>query len=166
VLNLGKQRPVHVLDITSVDGLFDVIALGNIIEFGVALDHRTYTGQPIKDEERDEHAAARTRWRTLMRWYSDNFCLLIGSEWVNPMYLFKRRIADFGATVDAYARRELPQEREDNRIANFNPKNVRTQLRRHVRQTWLDLLPYFELALDHPSHYLYYCGPDQIHVHP
>src|SRR5215472_2998198 len=41
VVFAGFPSP-HVIDVTTVEGLFDIIALGNVLEFSAALDARTY----------------------------------------------------------------------------------------------------------------------------
>jgi hypothetical protein len=94
--------PLHVINITQVDGLLDVIALGNIIEFAVVLDYRTHEDVELDDSEYLEREAAMTHYRTLIAWFSNRYGLRIGDTWVNPSYLFKRELISFGATLGAY----------------------------------------------------------------
>jgi hypothetical protein len=55
--------PLHVINVKDTEGLLDLIALGNIIEFAAALDHRTYENVVVHKEEREEQEVAMTDYR-------------------------------------------------------------------------------------------------------
>jgi hypothetical protein len=42
---------LHVINVTRIEGLLDIIAIGNIIEFAVALNFHTYEGKDFDDNE-------------------------------------------------------------------------------------------------------------------
>ena len=102
----GRARPAHIIDVSTKDGLLDMIALGNVIELSRALDQRHYTGYDIDDHEQDEIDAVMTRYRLFIRWYTQNFALLIQKDWISPSYLFKKRLVDFASTVLLYVREQ------------------------------------------------------------
>lgn len=83
------DAPQHVIDVETMDGLLDIIAVGNIIEFATALDHRTYENVVVDNDERLEQEAAMTRYRTFISWFSKRYGLVINGIWLNPSYLFK-----------------------------------------------------------------------------
>ena len=78
---------MHVLDIRKIDELLDLIAVGNIIEFATALDHRTYQDVEVSAAERMEQEIAMTRYRTFIWWFMKWFVLMIRDRPVNAAYL-------------------------------------------------------------------------------
>jgi hypothetical protein len=71
----GMQTPLHVIDVTTTQGLLDIIALGNVIEFTPALDLRTYEHIVLDEEEQLEIEASMARYRLFIRWYCKKFGL-------------------------------------------------------------------------------------------
>ena len=96
---LGLPILLHIINVTEIDGLLDMIALGNIIEFAVALDYRTHEHIEVQDGEYLEREAAMTHYRTLITWFSNRYGVIIAGSWVNPSYLFKRQLISFGASL-------------------------------------------------------------------
>jgi len=153
------QTPLHVIDVTCVEGLLDIIALGNIIEFTYVLDLRSYEDIELEEEERLEIEAAMSRYRLFVRWFSKKFGLLMDGKWVNPTYLFKRRLASFGASVCAYFTDEHPNTQRQSRLAGISPLRVKKMFRQHIQKCWTDLIPIFDHLLTEPSAFLYHTGP-------
>lgn len=156
---LGMQNPVHVINVTEIEGLQDIIALGNLIEFASALDLRTYENIILDEEEQLEIEIAMTRYRTFGRWFSRNFGLLIEGTWVAASYLFKRRLISFAATTCVYFAKEHSTTQRQSELKGITPSLVKSHFRRHIRLCWPDLLPLFEHLLDNPSSFLYHTGP-------
>ena len=102
----GLPLPVHVMDVTKVDGLLDMIAVGNVIEFAVALDYRTYQGPSLHEADSLERDASMTCYRTFITWFSHRYGLIIDGAWVNPTYLFRRQLISFAASLIDYFTRE------------------------------------------------------------
>ena len=157
----GKvSTPVHVIDVTTVRGLHNIIALGNIIEFTVALDFRTYDGTVLEDEEYLERETAMTLYRRFISWFSDTYSLRFGDTWVNPSYLFKHRLISFAASVDGYFSRQHENVQQQDKLKGITPAAVRKVLRHHLDMAWTDLVPGFERLLQDPPLFLYWRGPD------
>ena len=150
---------MHMVDISNRQGLLDLIAVGNIIEFTAALDHRTYENIVISDEERLEQETAMTRYRLFMQWYSSNFGLLIGDRLVNPIYMFKKRLVSFGATVVEYLTREHSTVQRLDPISGLTPAALKRKIRKHLESCWPELVPAFNSELSCSSPFLYYAGP-------
>jgi hypothetical protein len=151
--------PLHVIDVTQVDGLLDIIALGNLIEFAVVLDYRTHEGIELQDDEHLEREAAMTHYRTLITWYSNRYGLQIGNAWVNPSYLFKRELISFGATLGAYFAKAHPMVQRQDKLQGISPLKVNKMILHHIQTSWPDLVPAFEQLIANPPSYLSYTGP-------
>jgi hypothetical protein len=153
--------PPHVIDVTVIDGLLDIIALGNIIEFAAALDWRSYEHIILHDDEKLEIEIAITRYRTFIRWFGKKFGLLIDGNWITPSYLFKHRLISFAATVCVYFAKEAPNTQRQSELQGMSPSLVKRHFRHHIQICWPDLLAAFEhlLDVDGSSIYLYYTGP-------
>jgi hypothetical protein len=156
-----QERPVHVPDISTVDGLLDLISVGCLVELTQALDERTYTHRTIPEDERDEIDAATTRYRLFMRWYAERFCIVMNNEWINAHYIFKRRLVDFGATMVRYAREQLT----DTHAAPALPLHQLTAskmaklIQLHLSSGWPDVVHAFLTAKTNARPHLYYTGP-------
>jgi hypothetical protein len=156
---LGTQPPLHVIDVTAIEGLLDIIALGNLIEFASALDLRTYENIILHEDEQLEIEIAMTRYRTFIRWYCRKFGLLIDGNWIVPSYLFKHRLISFAATTCVYFANEHATTQKESQLKGITPSLVKGHFRRHIKLCWPDLDPLFEHLLHHPSSFLYYTGP-------
>jgi hypothetical protein len=152
--------PAHVIDITQVEGLFDMIALGNIIEFGTALDHRTYEQEAdVSDNVYLEREGAITHYRTLIHWFADRYGLLMNETWLDATYIFKHRLIDFAATLCDYFTKQHPTIQRESRLDGITPVKVRRTIFNHLQVSWPDLLPAFHRLTKLPSPFLYYTGP-------
>jgi hypothetical protein len=156
-----QEKPVHVPDISTADGLLDLISVGCLVELSQALDERTYTYGTIAEDEQDEIDAATTRYRLFMRWYAKRFVIIMNNEWINAHYIFKRRLVDFGATMVRYAREQLT----DTHAAPDLPRHQLTAskmsklIELHLSSGWPDLVHAFLTAKTNASPRLYYTGP-------
>jgi hypothetical protein len=156
----GLPVPLHVINVTQVDGLLDIIALGNIIEFGVVLDYRTYEeGIELDDNEYLEREAAMTHYRTFITWFSLRYGLRIGEAWVNPGYLFRRELISFGATLGAYFAKSHPTVQRHDKLKGISPLKVDKTIQHHIKTSWPDLVPAFDKLVANPPSFLSYKGP-------
>jgi hypothetical protein len=158
-LHSGMQIPLHVIDITCSEGLLDIISLGNIIEFTPALDLRSYTDVPLGENEQLEIEAAMARYRLFIKWFSKKFGLLMDGHWINPTYLFKRRLASFGASVCVYFAEEHSNTQRESYFAGMSAIRVKKKFRQHIQKCWTDLTPIFDTMIAGPSAFLYHTGP-------
>jgi hypothetical protein len=153
---IDLDRPAHIPDISTVDGLLTIIAVGNMVELAMALDHTSYTGSSLQD--RDEAEVAITRYHLFIRWFSQQYCLLIGQDCITPQYLFAKRLADFAATIYKY--RSIQCEGANSyKIPGFTPLKLQKLLSIHIDTSWPHLIPYFHQVLKNPSTSLDWTGP-------
>jgi hypothetical protein len=157
----GKMSmPEHVIDVTTIEGLHDIIAIGNVIEFTVALDFRTYEGTELDDQEYLERETAMTLYRRFISWFSDTYGLRFGDTWVNPSYLFKHQLISFAASLQGYFSRQHANVQRQDKLKGISPTAVRRVLRHHLDMVWGPLVPRFEQLLEDPPLFLYWRGPD------
>jgi hypothetical protein len=157
----GRERPAHVVDIKTMEGLLDFISVGCLLELSPALDDRHRYGYLLTPQEQDKIEAASTRFRLFVRWYGDRYCLLAGTEWINSTYLFWRRLVDFSATVYHY----LLEHLRATNIAQLgfqgpNPVVFLKIIISHFSESWPELVSPFQEAMKDPSVKLYYDGPE------
>ena len=156
---LGSEIPLHIIDVTVIEGLLDIIALGNLIEFATALDLRTYESIILPQEERLEIEIAMTRYRAFIKWFGRKFGLLIEGTWVTPSYLFKHCLVSFAAAVCVYFANEHSTTQHQSKLKGISPFLVKRHFRRQIQLCWPDLQPIFDHLLAQPSPFLYYTGP-------
>jgi hypothetical protein len=145
--------------VSTQEGLNAITAVGNLIEFAVALDHRTYNPQLAEADDMDEIEAATSRFRLFIRWFTDNFCIFINNQWVCATYYFRKRLVDFAATLVKYkieADAVLPPH---HRISQFTLSKFHFSLQQHIQNGWPSVHNYFEHAIQNADHRLYYSGP-------
>jgi hypothetical protein len=155
---LGLPIPLHVIDVTQVDGLLDMIALGNIIEFAVVLDYRTHEGIELDDDEYLEREAAMAHYRTFMTWYSKHYGLLINDNWVNASYLVKQQLISFGAILGDYFSKAHSTVQRHDKLKGITPSSVKKIIRHHIQESWSSLLPAFDKLVTEPPSFLSYTG--------
>jgi hypothetical protein len=147
----------HVPDVSTPNGLLDVILVGNIIEFADALSRPYYAGKVPKDVLEEENVA-RWRYRQLIRWIANNFVLVFENSYVNPWYLVHMSIAQFAATLCAYME---TWKMKGNEAKGCTPKKFRLAVFNHLRRQWLGLIPKFdELSNDQASPTFAWNGPE------
>ena len=150
----GQSPPVHIVDISTVDGLLDLISMGNMIELSRPLDYGNYTGDPVSAEEDDEIDATITRYRLFIRWYARRFSVVIGKEWVNATYVFKKRLVDFAASVLLYVTEQQPFSLRIFPDHKLTPGAMRKLLTKHFSTHWREMLPYWQLQQTKASIFL------------
>lgn len=158
---LGRLRSAHIVDVTSPDGLLDMIALGSFIELSRPLDERLYTKESIPQDEQDEINAAQTRYRRFITWYQERFFIVIEDELINPSYIFHRRLVDFASTIVMYVK----EQENDFHKAPVGRRTlteiaITKHILHHFGQGWTELSATFLEVKKHPSPRLYYDGPE------
>jgi hypothetical protein len=153
-LPVGEQRPAHVVDVTVLDGVLDIMALGNVIELARALDQLQYSGMETTDEELDEMDAATTRYRLFVRWYSRRFAFIINDEWVSPSYIFRKGLIDYAATVLHYVREQEEDALTIDDEHVLSAAVMKKHLLKHISTHWRRLVGYWNIAEQSPSIFL------------
>lgn len=148
------DTPSYVPDILTPRGFWTVVSTGNIIEFAVALDHRTY--RKVKLEDADEHEPAMSKYRFFIRWFTSNFVVLIDGQWVSATYLFWRSLVNFAAVLLKYKTAEFEYEQLDDSLLEetFTPAALELRIRDHFHHNWPELLPFFERRCKDPGIWL------------
>jgi len=138
----------HIPDITTPHGFATIVNAGNVIEFAVALDHRSYTR--AQAEDREEREPAMSKYRFFMRWFNATFVTILNGHWVSATYLFWRSLVEFACTLLGYKEKEYEHEKTDKSLAaeTFHPDVLKGQLREHFKYNWPELLPIFEKGLE------------------
>jgi hypothetical protein len=136
---------VHIPDITTQEGLLDVIMVGNMLEFASAFSFKYFGSKPPADviEERN---VAMWRYRLFQGWFNRRYILDIGGAGLNPCYLFNRSLLQFGAAICCYMRRW-----EKKVFLGITAKQVTGIVLDHIRNEWQDLLVAFEKTLKDDS---------------
>jgi hypothetical protein len=94
----------HVPDMTTMAGLMDVIAIGNLLELAHVIDHRHYDGE-IQWVESREMAMARWRYRKLQTHFAKWYVTIIDGVSVCPISVFRRSLVEFAAAIIIYKRK-------------------------------------------------------------
>jgi len=124
------ETSVHIPDITTKDGLLDVIMVGNILEFSDALDTDCF-GKNVPDDIMEERSAARSRYRQFQCWFIRWYILDIEGEAVNPCYVFQLSLIDFGVALCSYGERwkmEVPSKQLRRAVLSFFRTNFQDLL--------------------------------------
>lgn len=107
----------------------------------------------------EEMEAAMSRYRIFIRWYSSRYMLLVDRQWVNPTYIFKKRLAEFATTIRQYVNE---QEKDALRLDPDHKLSAVTIYRliiRHLTMHWPTLVDYFLMIKDISSPFLYHTRP-------
>lgn len=112
-LKVTADTDPHVPDITTQDGLLDIIAVGCVLEFADALNHDRYSGEydgenPDTIAMNVEAAHARSRFRVIMKTFGAQYTTIIGNRIVHPSYIWNRILVQFGAAMVTYMRQKAP----------------------------------------------------------
>jgi hypothetical protein len=92
----------HCPEISTAVGLLDVIAVGNLLECGQALDRRTYHKAGIHWAEQGEMAMARWRYRMLQTIFARYYLVTVGGKPIHPISVFRRSLVEFAAGIIVY----------------------------------------------------------------
>jgi hypothetical protein len=123
-------KMAHIPDITTHQGLCDVMILGNIIEFTPMLLSKSDKKVP-NPQITEEEDVARWKYRRFIKWFQSKYMVLIGKSPCNAWKVFDQSFAHFAATVSNYKYKWL----KDNRNM-CHPKNILEFL----RQDWPHLV--------------------------
>jgi hypothetical protein len=95
-----------------------------------------------------------------MTWFQERFFVVIEEEWINPTYIFHRRLVDFAATVIRYVK-----EQENDFHLGPIPRHTLTEVNitkhflNHFCEGYADLAETFLEMRQTASPRLYYDGP-------
>lgn len=145
----------HVPDMSTQEGILDIIALGNLLEFSVALSQQHYAGL-LGPEAIAEQNAARWRYRVLMNWFGSKYATLIGDEWIHPSYLVNRLLVEFAAALVVYKRAMVNGAPE---VKICDPSSFQDAIAAHLETDHPSLVPVWEELITQTEGLFYWSGP-------
>jgi len=131
----------HTPDVTTMDGLLDIVMVGNMLELAPALSFKHF-GKHVPEEVLEEQNIAMWRYRLFQSWFIRRYILVIADQSVNPCYLFNKSLIQFCAGLCSYMKRWEKQVK-----LGVTPKQVTAIVVDHFRNEWQDLLGSFEKIL-------------------
>jgi len=136
--NIHRPASVHRMDPRSVDGLLDIVALGNLLEFMRYLDGRYHTGNMAPSEEA-EASYARLVFVRFKGLFCANQHLLIHARRADP----KTELLDLSLLRLAVTLIKYKQEKAAFDDA-FTPLQLKQGIMEHLCKYYPQLLPGFE----------------------
>jgi hypothetical protein len=147
----------HVPDISTVDGLFDLMAVGNILELANVIDHRSYNGTGIDWLEQGEMGMARWRYRKLQVYFAKRYVTLVGDKSIYPISIFRRSLVEFAAAVIVYKRSVKGAEYP--KIEGCTRYQVERKMIALFEANYPELLPALHSLVKKEVELLYWTGP-------
>jgi hypothetical protein len=86
-------------DVTTYSGLCDMMLLGNVCELGVFMQRRFYDGGNLTEEDIEECAMARWRYRQFQTWFQSAHVLVVNGKSYEPIAAFRRSLVGFMAAL-------------------------------------------------------------------
>lgn len=133
----------------TIDGLFDVIAVGCVLEFTTALSRSRY--DPSYDPGTDEARALRAQenqarewFRVVMKVFGSQHLILSGRAMVEVSTIWESVMVRFAIAVVNHMKH---RSHEKPTAPGVNPHTVEDALRMHLRDDHPDLIPAFEVGL-------------------
>lgn len=145
----------HVPNITTVSGLMDILAIGNLLEIAQIIDRRWYEGG-IDPVEATEMAVARWRYRKLQTYFAKRYVVEVGGHIISTLSIFRRSLVEFAAAVVVYKREKYdvaPEELGGSAI------EMEADMKDLFRSNHPELLPCLERLIKEDAQYLYWTGP-------
>jgi hypothetical protein len=139
-------KKAHIPDVSTQEGLLDIIMLGNILELS-----KVFSGKSKATLENEEQDMARLRYRRFMMWFADHHLIVLDGELVNPWYVCYRSLLEFATSLCEYK----SVWSDDNGAAIL----FRRQVTEHISHQWPLLLPRFLQLLDSPTRLFTWSGP-------
>jgi hypothetical protein len=129
----------HVPDISTPEGLHDLMALGNLMELGRVVDRRTYTSKGIDRKEGAEIIAARRWYRIIQIIVARKFQFYVGGKLMNVASVFKRSLLEFAAGIITY-KRQLDATQD----GFFSLPAVMKEMKNFVRHNYPELMACYD----------------------
>ena len=145
----SEFKKAHIPDISTQDGLLDIIMLGNMLEFS-----KVFAGKSRAASEAEEQDVARFRYRRFMAWFADHHLVVLESQMVNPWYLFYRSLIEFGSSLCEY-KSVWPESNPGGLSASLLERYVTE----HISDQWPSLLPRFQQLRESPTRLFAWSGP-------
>jgi hypothetical protein len=157
---LNVQVPnAHIPNISTMTGLMDVIAVGNLLELAQVLDRQFYTISGIHWQKQQEIAMARHRYRMLQSWFTANYLTFLGGQSISPINIFRRSLVEFAAAVIAYKQQRAARELDPEIQLGCTAEAVKGKVVSFFESNYPELLPCLHRLVKKGAVFLYWTGP-------
>jgi len=96
----------HIPNISTVSGLMDIMAFGNLLELAQVLDRRRYQNEvEVHWLEAPEMGIGRWRYRKLQTYFAKRYVTEVGGKIICPTSIFRRSLVEFAAAVVLYKKK-------------------------------------------------------------
>lgn len=146
----------HIPDISTVEGLTDLMALGNILELAQVLNRRTYQKGIINWQEQEEMAMARWRYRLLQNFFAKFFVVFANKMPIHTMSVFRRSLLEFAAAIIQY-KRDTAQTAP--RTPGCTPATMEAKVFAYFTSNFPELLPALRKLLQKSVYSFCWSGP-------
>jgi hypothetical protein len=147
----------HFPNLQTMDGLLDLMALGNLIELGYILDLRTYRKDPAAKEDHGEMIASRRWYRRIQKIVASIHVVYIKGRKTNVLSLFRRSLVEFAAALLTYKQNE---HSKCPKVKGFSPEKLQATIEQYFKANYPELLQVFGRLTAKKHNYLYWTGPE------
>jgi hypothetical protein len=154
---VSPLKDAHTPDITTQEGLCDVLMLGHIIELAevFALNSVTHNDHKKNPTIVEEEQIARWRYRRFIGWIARTHVAVVNNSIVNIWYIFHRSMIEFASSLCAY-KQACPDKTTE---YPFTLEMLQKKISDHLKSDWPQLVPRFLQLLDSPTGLFTWTGP-------
>jgi hypothetical protein len=146
----------HFPNLQTMDGMLAFASLGNLIELGYVMDHRTYRKDPTANADHGEMIASRRWYRTIQKIIATIYVVYIEGRKTNVMSVFRRSLVEFAAGLVTYKRNE---HSKCPKVKGFSPERLQAMVEQYFEANYPELLQVFERLILKKQKHLYWTGP-------
>jgi len=147
ILHNKTAMECHVPDLTTKHGLISLMAVGNVLELGHALDKRFYDNT-LSKASMEEYDAARFNYRLLRKIFSQRYSVMLNDLLVLPAAIFRRSLMTFAGALVTYKHRGY-DESTDGR--DCTPQIFHREISKIISMNFPEHAWEFDLATKNPS---------------
>jgi hypothetical protein len=156
-MTFSVPEDTHIPDISTVEGLTDLMALGNVLELAQVLDRRTYQKGIINWQEQEEMAMARWRYRLLQNFFAKFFVVFANELPIHTMSVFRRSLVEFAASIIHYKRETALTAPK---TTGCTPATVEAKVFAYFESNFPELLPVLRKLLARTVYSFAWSGPN------
>jgi hypothetical protein len=155
-ITFSVPRDAHIPDISTTDGLMDLMALGNILELAQVLELRAYSAKVINWQEQQEMAMARWRYRRLQKFFAAFFVVFTDDQQIHTMSVFRRSLLEFAVALIQYKRNTSETAP---RVSGCTATTMQDKVVGYLTSNFRELLPAFRELLGRAVYSFLWSGP-------
>jgi hypothetical protein len=153
----------HIPDLSSEVEFFDVLYLGIFVILSSAFDGRFYDDQKPSIHLVKENACAVDHFYTLLKYFSEQFIVVLGGQPVSHLYVVDRMLGEFAAAsvllakgIEELDAKEVSDEVDCRIVNSACPGYVEAIL----QKSHPEVLPYYSRCLAHGHKDFLWTGPN------